>query len=196
MLWLREKESSGFVNKLFSSPSNKKSGIPSIIKWVDGENGTILQVEPQSQEADSDESSPLPQSAGYMKTLSLTEIKTVECKNQTLTLYTQVGGNPKKLLQFTVIQHDELSPENVQQAIQFLLEWENNRIPEDERQVEMDMNRAQKAAHFCQRELEMKRMKSEREKRKQKYLNMSRKNGGGMKYTAIAMANRADNNIT
>jgi hypothetical protein len=57
----------------------------------------------------------------------------------------------------------------------------------------MTMNRAQKAAHFCQRELELKRKKSERETRKQKYLNMSRKHGGGgggMKYTAIAMANR------
>jgi len=124
-------------------------------------------------------------------------IKDVVCKHKTLTLNTRVGGKPKKLLEFQVVQHDELlSPENVQQAFQFLVEWEHNRIPEEDREVELDMNRAQKAAHFCQREIELKRVKGEREKRKQKYLNMSRKNGGGMKYTAIAMANRADANMT
>lgn len=41
--------------------------------------------------------------------------------------------------------------------------------------------------HFAERELEMKKMKKDRENRKAKYV----KEAGGLKYTAIAMANRA-----
>lgn len=46
--------------------------------------------------------------------------------------------------------------------------------------------RAQKAAHFAKREIEMQKMKREREQRKAKYV----KEAGGLKYTALAMANR------
>merc|ERR1712150_136047 len=46
-------------------------------------------------------------------------------------------------------------------------------------------NKAEKAAYFAKRELEMQTLKREREQRKQKYL----KDTGGLKYTAIAMAN-------
>ena len=49
---------------------------------------------------------------------------------------------------------------------------------------------AEKAAsikHFAQRELEMQKLKKERENRKAKYV----KEAGGLKYTAIAMANRS-----
>ncbi|KAL3778077.1 hypothetical protein ACHAW5_001416 [Stephanodiscus triporus] len=46
---------------------------------------------------------------------------------------------------------------------------------------------AQKIKHFAQREIEMQRMKKERENRKAKYV----KEAGGLKYTAIAMANRS-----
>ena len=41
--------------------------------------------------------------------------------------------------------------------------------------------------HFAERELELKKMKREREERKAKYV----KEAGGLKYTAIAMANRS-----
>ena len=47
---------------------------------------------------------------------------------------------------------------------------------------------AKKAAHFAKREIEMKKQKREREKRKSRYL----KETGGLKYTAIAMANKAE----
>lgn len=49
------------------------------------------------------------------------------------------------------------------------------------------MGRAAKAAHFARREIELSKTKREREKRKAKYMEGS----GGLKYTAIAMANRA-----
>jgi len=45
--------------------------------------------------------------------------------------------------------------------------------------------KAEKAAYFAKRELEMQQVKREREKRKAKYL----KESGGLKYTAMAMAN-------
>ena len=45
--------------------------------------------------------------------------------------------------------------------------------------------RAQKAAHFAKRELELQRTKKEREQRKAKLISEA----GGLKYTAIAMAN-------
>lgn len=46
---------------------------------------------------------------------------------------------------------------------------------------------AQKMKHFAQREIELKKMKRERDERKAKYV----KESGGLKYTAIAMANRS-----
>jgi len=45
-----------------------------------------------------------------------------------------------------------------------------------------------KIKHFAQREIEMKKIKKEREEKKAKYMNDS----GGLKYTAIAMAARAE----
>ena len=46
--------------------------------------------------------------------------------------------------------------------------------------------RAAKAAYFAKREIELTKQRREREKRKARYLEGS----GGLKYTAIAMANK------
>ena len=46
---------------------------------------------------------------------------------------------------------------------------------------------AAQVKHFAQREIEMQKQKKEREDRKAKYV----KEAGGLKYTAIAMANRS-----
>ena len=46
---------------------------------------------------------------------------------------------------------------------------------------------AQKMKHFAKREIELQKIKKERENRKAKYV----KEAGGLKYTAIAMANRS-----
>jgi hypothetical protein len=48
-------------------------------------------------------------------------------------------------------------------------------------------DKARKIQHFAQREIEMQKTKRERETRKAKYV----KEAGGLKYTAIAMANRS-----
>jgi len=47
-------------------------------------------------------------------------------------------------------------------------------------------NVASKLKHFAQREIEMKKQKRDREKKKSRYM----KESGGLKYTAVAMANR------
>ena len=47
--------------------------------------------------------------------------------------------------------------------------------------------RAQRATHFAKKEIEMKKRQQDREKIKAKYM----KDSGGLKYTALAMANRS-----
>jgi hypothetical protein len=199
VMWLRDKGDGGgnTFEKIFSSP--KKAGIPSTLVLLDGERGPILQIEPKQPQEDSAttrSSGGLQQSAGYIKTISLNEIQTADCKENVISLRTTLGGKHKTLLQFQVCNGDVVvndSIEYVQEALQILVTWETNRLPEEEREMDTtdSLNRAQKAAHFCQRELELKRLKSEREKRKQKYIGMS-----GLKYTALAMANREDATIT
>ena len=51
----------------------------------------------------------------------------------------------------------------------------------------MIADKARKVQHFAQREIEMQKQKRDRESRKAKYV----KEAGGLKYTAIAMANRS-----
>jgi hypothetical protein len=73
--------------------------------------------------------------------------------------------------------------------INVLVEWQKNRQPdmEEELPAEGIKAKAMKAAHFARREMEMRETKRSREQRKAKFLE----NSGGLKYTAMAMANRA-----
>lgn len=75
--------------------------------------------------------------------------------------------------------------------LKVLVEWNKHRQPEVEEEFPADgiRNRAQKAAHFAKREIEMREKKRDREKRKAGH--MSNMNSGGLKYTAIAMANQS-----
>lgn len=193
VMWLRDNKGDGggnIIEKLFSSPKKAASGgIPSTLVLLDGEaSGPLLQIEPKPQEQSS--SSGLQQSAGYIKSIALNEIRTVHHQENVVSLQTTVGGKPKTLLQFQVGDGNVLV-EHVYEALQILVTWERDRLPEEEREIDTadSLNRAQKAAHFCQRELELKRLQRERDKRKQKYIKMS---GGGLKYTALAMANRQE----
>jgi hypothetical protein len=74
--------------------------------------------------------------------------------------------------------------------IKVLVEWCKQRQPdiEDDLPAEGIKARAVKAAHFAKREIEMRDTKRTREQRKAKYVQES----GGLKYTAMAMANRVD----
>jgi hypothetical protein len=74
--------------------------------------------------------------------------------------------------------------------LKLLIEWNKQRQPDIEEELPGDGLRAkaQKAAHFARRELEMRETKRSREQRKAKFMSGST----GLKYTAMAMANRAD----
>jgi hypothetical protein len=62
---------------------------------------------------------------------------------------------------------------------------------EEEEQGNFLTKKAQQAKHFAQRELELQQTKRDREQRKSKLVGET---GGGLKYTAIALANRATEN--
>lgn len=76
--------------------------------------------------------------------------------------------------------------------LKVLVEWNKNRLQGKEMEEELPGDgiraRAQKAAHFAKREIELRETKRTREQRKAKYMEGTT---GGLKYTAMAMANRA-----
>lgn len=74
--------------------------------------------------------------------------------------------------------------------LKVLVEWNKHRLPdgiEEELPAAGIRQRAQKAAHFAKREIEMLEKKRDREKRKSQHMQ----GGAGLKYTAMAMANQA-----
>lgn len=115
--------------------------------------------------------------------------------------------------------HDDLDStrrDEVMEALTFLIQWSDAKgllprmhttQPQVQNQTQNDENynngngystagsssqggigqRALKIKHFAQREIELAKKKRDRESRKARYLKES---GGGLKYTAIAMANR------
>jgi hypothetical protein len=73
--------------------------------------------------------------------------------------------------------------------IMVLVEWNKHRQPiiEEDLPVAVSLRqRAQKAAHFAKREIEMREKKRDREKRKANHMQGT----AGLKYTAMAMANQ------
>jgi hypothetical protein len=73
--------------------------------------------------------------------------------------------------------------------LKVLVEWNKHRQPDIEEDLPASgiRQRAQKAAHFAKREIEMREKKREREKRKAGHMQ----GNTGLKYTAMAMANQA-----
>mmetsp|Transcript_27864 Transcript_27864/g.80486 ORF Transcript_27864/g.80486 Transcript_27864/m.80486 type:complete len:297 (+) Transcript_27864:113-1003(+) len=67
-------------------------------------------------------------------------------------------------------------------------EFENDEESRGGKKKGAPKGRAAKAAYFAKREIELTKQRREREKRKARYLEGS----GGLKYTAIAMANKAE----
>jgi hypothetical protein len=109
---------------------------------------------------------------------------------------------PKELLRFSILQDttDEIIAVPSDQRnlmvhhLSVLVEWERQRRAangdddwdeDEEDQPNFLQARAQKAAHFANREIEMQQTKRDRDKRKAKLVAES----GGLKYTALAMAN-------
>jgi hypothetical protein len=114
------------------------------------------------------------------------------------------------MTQVEVEDADNSTRNDIMVQLQILVEWERRRqarlitlgFDEDSEDIDQlnddDMqlspkkrgiiaDRARKVQHFAQREIEMQKQKRDRENRKAKYV----KEAGGLKYTAIAMANRS-----
>jgi hypothetical protein len=150
--------------------------------------------------------------------IKLRRVDTVRLDEETgqiVLLAKKSSGQPtaKELLRFTVLQpmseqNHDWDDSNSRETIpatsdarnllmhhfMVIVEWERLRRAEiydwdddddDENQLNFIQARAQKAAHFAKREIEMKQTKKSREERKAKLIAES----GGLKYTAIAMAN-------
>ena len=136
--------------------------------------------------------------------------------SSTLTLHGRENGNGnqgEELLRVDVLGADGKGVgvegrDDVVDKLNLLLHWDTRRRtadgPEDD-SMEVEDNgddldgddskrdssqktkgRAAKAAHFAKREIEMMQQRRDREKRKARYL----KEAGGLKYTAVAMANK------
>ncbi|CAB9524095.1 expressed unknown protein [Seminavis robusta] len=131
--------------------------------------------------------------------ISLKRIHTVVPVDQDLiqlNILEDNGQKTKEWIKFSVDgQQEQQGARNMfVHNLQVLMEWDKVRrnncgeLEYNETSAASSLRaRAQKAAHFARREIEMKQTKKSREERKAKYVQES----GGLKYTALAMARNA-----
>jgi len=209
----------GLVSGLFSStggPSSLSSGaIDARLDVVDGESGPEIRIQPFTEttndsSADNGEFS-MKQSAGFMKTIPLKQIDKAVSESSSTSSWTGGGGSgntivlisehkdqPETLVRLDLLHETgiEMSSKAVEEVIESftcLIEWDGRRRSENPEEQEEELEekagikaRASKAAHFAKREIELQQQKRDREKRKAQYV----KDAGGLKYTALAMANK------
>ena len=153
---------------------------------------------------------PLPrpsgQSVGYKLNIALYRIHSVEADDTSgeICLFAKAPKDakqqPKLLLKIGLLKDSE-TPATADERDSFvhqlsvLAEWERQRraaagVEDEEEEAGGNFltQRAQKAAHFAKREIEMQQTKRDREKRKAKLVAES----GGLKYTALALSQRED----
>jgi hypothetical protein len=156
-----------------------------------------------------------PGTPGYKLNMKLRRVDKVTLDDNQIVLYArkvQSTQPAKELLRITPLQQcDDPTSANESAMIpmssdarnmlvhQFMVivEWERQRTKDnyddddddddDENQPNFLQARAQQAAHFARREIEMQKTRKDREKRKAKLVAEA----GGLKYTALAMANSA-----
>jgi hypothetical protein len=153
---------------------------------------------------------------GYKLNVRLRRVDKVSLEDNQIVLYARKANQStqpaKELLRFTPLQHSNeptSTSNNGNTALPMtsdarnmlvhhfmvIVEWERQRTKnnydddddadDDENQPNFLQARAQKAAHFAKREIEMQRTRKDREKRKAKLVAEA----GGLRYTALAMAN-------
>lgn len=202
------------LGKLFRSSSNigeNKNGCAKI-KIRDNEDGhpslivdsTAVLEEPTIVNGSETVDETIPAAPSIQLSIKLGRIDKVvlENSNELVLLAKPVPTNPKpkELLRFLVLDGDSNLPAKdeirnlCQHHLAVLVEWERQRRYElddlyDEEDDEGNQPnflqaRANKAAHFAKREVEMQQTRREREQRKAKFSSV------GLKYTALAMANQ------
>jgi len=193
------------MNKVISSPKN---GILSIIDCtIQGpslyfETTTINNLEEEEDDDTLQEEEPKRET----KTISLIQIGEVAADDAFLStkccgiiLYEKQQGrksssnNANELIRFDLREDNEGADaetrDDVLDKLFHLVQWNRQRNSSGEQQEQDEPKKntvAAKIKHFAQREIELKKTKREREQKKSKYM----KESGGLKYTALAMANR------
>lgn len=147
-------------------------------------------------------------SPSYKLNVKLRRVDKVMLEGEQIVLYarkTQSTQPAKELLRFAPLQNNDGTEDALPMVsdarnmlvhhFMVIVEWERQRTKDDyeddddddENQPNFLQARAQKAAHFAKREIEMQKTRKEREKRKAKLVAEA----GGLKYTALAMANQS-----
>lgn len=195
-----------------SGQSDEKPPTPSQLKLIDATKDSInngepypeLQLCPRKSQATVDDSSlnnngPLKQNSAmsFQLDIPLHHIQRIESVETTMiVIYTKdvhaidekKAGTEKEAARVSFSSSDDRDAASLD--LKVLVEWNKHRQPEVEEELPAAgiRQRAQKAAHFAKREIEMREKKRDREKRKAGHMqNLS---SGGLKYTAMAMANQ------
>lgn len=211
----RVQQASGLVKKIFGGRkhhTDEKPPTPSRLVIVDTTSDNVnegnpfpeLQIKPlPTLKSDSDESEGdgtgfgglMKQNAlGYQLGVPLHRIVSVEKIEPTMMVIvskdihsTDEKRSTKEAARLSFGSSDERDAACMD--LELLVEWNKQRQPEVEEELPADGLRAkaQKAAHFARREIEMRETKRNREQKKAKFMSGST----GLKYTAMAMANAA-----
>lgn len=201
--WLRSgrdaRSVGGMMSGWFASSGSVKTNadvVEAILEWMDGEKGPELQIKPQAASSESaDGEITMKQSAGFMKKIALKQLDKVLMQEESYIILQseKENGKMQDLATIEIMSGNNNTAAQVKEAFVQLLEWDGRRlaaIPEEDRELDEEVGlkrKAQKAAHFAKREIELQKTKRSREKRKAALV----KESGGLKYTAVAMANRA-----
>lgn len=211
-------QASGFVKSLFGSPkqhSDSKPPVPAQMRIVDNTNDAVnegnpypeLQLKPlprglmdeDEDDDDNDDEAGLgglmkQNSLGYQVDVPLHRIVSVDKIEPTMLVVTSKDIHStderkpnKEAARISFRSSDDRDA--VYLDLKVLVEWNKHRQPDVEEELPADGIRAKakKAAHFARREMEMRETKRSREQRKAKYMEGKT----GLKYTAMAMANRS-----
>ena len=133
--------------------------------------------------------------------IPLRHIQSIESTSNGITIQTAEETIQVQVLTEEGNEADESAKNETLDNLQIIYEWERTRqekllsegiseedqYPDSVKTSNVIGDRAKKIQHFAQREIELQKTKREREARKAKYV----KDAGGLKYTAIAMANRS-----
>ena len=183
----------GSTSAAGKSPKDDKNAVDAALVWVDTDKGPELHIKPQQRVAEEGDISLQKQSAGYIKTVSLKQLDRVLLQDDSYIILQseKEAGKYHDIASIGIVVGDA---KEIREALTQLVEWDGRRraaIPEEDRELDEEdgiRQKAQKAAHFAKREIELQTQRRDREKRKAEYI----KGSGGLKYTALAMANRVD----
>ena len=180
-----------------SGQSDEQPTTPSQLKLVDaakesinyGEPYVELQICPRKQQAIPGDG-PLKQSSAmsFQLDIPLHHIRRIESTDTLMiVIYTKdvhaidekKAGTEKEAARVSFLSSDDRDAAALD--LKMLVEWNKHRQPEIEEELPADgiRNRAQKAAHFAKREIEMREKKRDRERRKAGH--MSSMASGGLK---------------